>query len=66
MRQVLAVGNDETGHTLFRHLHCEVVGVEVLAFEGKENGVLFDLAAVGGDFVGSLEVLINGLYHSVF
>ena len=47
MRQVLAVGDDEAGQTLFRHLQSEVVGIEVLAFEGEENGVLFNLAAVG-------------------
>ena len=62
-RQVLAVGHDEAGHACLGHLQGEVVGVEVLAFQSEENGVLFDLATVGGDFVCFFEVLINFLYH---
>ena len=61
--QAFAVCDDEAGHTLLGHLQGEVVGIEVLAFEGEEDGVLFDFATVCGDFVGFFEVLINGLDH---
>ena len=64
--QAFAVGDNEAGHALLRHLQGKVVGVKVLAFQSKENGVLFDFATVGGDFVCFLEMLINGLYHMDF
>ena len=61
--QVFAVGDDEAGHTLLRHLQGEVIGIKVLAFEGKEDSVLLNLSAVGGDFVSLDVVLVYGFYH---
>ena len=61
--QVFAVGDDETGLALLRHLQGEVIGVEVLAFQGEENSVFFNLAAVGGDFVSLEVMLIYCFYH---
>ena len=64
--QAFAVGDNEAGHTLLGHLQGKVVSIEVLAFQGEEYSVFFNLAAVGGDFVCFLEMLINGLYHMDF
>ena len=56
--QVFAVGDDKTGYTLLGHLQGEVVGIEILAFQGEEDGVLLDLAAVGRDFIGFREMRV--------
>ena len=58
MWQVLSVGDYEAGHALLGHLQGEVVGVEVLAFEGEKDGILLDLSTVGGDFIGLMEMLV--------
>ena len=62
LRQVFTVGDNEAGHALFSHLHGEVVGVEVLAFESEKDGILFDLAAVGGYLISLDVVLVYGFY----
>ena len=61
--QLFSVGDDEAGNACFGHLQGKVVGIEILTFQGEEDGILLDLAAVGGDFVGLLEVLVYGRYH---
>ena len=63
LRQVFAVSDDEAGHALLGHLQGKVVGIEVLTFQGEEDSVFFDLAAVGGDFVSLDVVLIYCFYH---
>ena len=44
--KVFAVGDDEASYSLLGHLQGEVVSIEVLAFQGEEDSVFFDLAAV--------------------
>ena len=61
--QVFAVGNDEAGHAFLCHLQGEVVGIEILTFEGEKDGILLDFSAVGGDFVSLLEILVYLLDH---
>ena len=69
LRQVFAVGDDEAGHICFSHLKGEIVGVEFFAFQGEEDGIFLDFAAIGGNFVGLLEVLVyrfNGIHGVCF
>ena len=57
-RQVFAVGDDEACLARFGHLQREVVGIKVLTFQGKKDGILLNLAAVGRNLVGFLVMLV--------
>ena len=55
----IPVGDYEAGDAFLSHFEGEVVAVEMLAFEGEEHGVFFNLPAVGADFVGFAVILVD-------
>ena len=64
--QVFTISDDEAGCTLLGYLQGKVVGIEVLTFEGKENGILFYLAAIGGYLVGFEIMLVYSFNHGLY